>query len=228
MGFSKAKSFINRTFTTKSVSIKMFFDNPAIERYVSNVERKYLENYAKRLMRSARGNLKKTAKNKPAPAGQPFHVHGKSASGLKRSILYAYDTKDNTAVIGASHAFDVFRKHEYGGRFPVINRRRKKKQIGDLGAIAWNRYKEGKKRKNFRRDVKNPFYAGTRKRTDKVEFARITTEKQLERVNTIEEQLYGPHSGIADYEPRPLLETTLKDFTAMDASLEDLVSNIYM
>lgn len=90
-----------------------FFDRAAIMGAMTDAERKGLARAGYRVMKKARGSMKK--KKGPAPPGSPPHVH---QGQLKSLLFFAYDVAAKSTVVGpvGFEGSDVPKVLEFGGR----------------------------------------------------------------------------------------------------------------
>lgn len=192
----------------------MFIDMKATIKFASSEIKKFINQTEKKVLQKQgaawRGRAMKEIKPAPlgqaAPKGEAFHSHptkGKGDSGIKKLIQYAYDPANSGVVIGPVAAQDLFARHEHGEK--VVNKRRRKRKIGDMGIMV--RGRTGKQNRYVFNPVDRKFDgSGIR---EPVTIARIHNEKQLARVNRLEEEIYGPATGDAVYPKRPVMENAV-------------------
>lgn len=111
---------------------KMFFDRPAVQKSMLEVERGALSKAAAFIWRRARSSMR--PRKRVSKPGQPPSVHEGS---LKRMLYFGWDTQTRSAVIGpvGFNSSDVPATLEYGGTV-TLQRRRWGKQINKTVTVA--------------------------------------------------------------------------------------------
>lgn len=182
------QSPINPQFVIK----KLFFDKPKVIKIVGETMARTLNRMGGRIKITMKRSMK-YAKGPSAP-GTPPHAHrGKGKRPLLRTRTFHYLNPDKIkpSVIagpellpGKSSTKSVPRLLEKGGTLPrKKNPRRAERKIGGTGIIRV--VKQGSP------GAGSKFVKGRRGRKYNVVFAKIKTEKQLERVNENEEKIFG-------------------------------------
>lgn len=178
-----------------------FFDTDNVKKHLRNVERGVLRRFGAYTRRVAINSMKdvppemKEQKGYHSAPYTPPHAHSKN--GIKRgkfNIVYGYDPARRSVVIGPrkmpNRSDYVPYRLEYGGSARnVINPRRKERKIGDRGAI---RYEDGNQPLSENHRSKRRVKAAGDGRYYIAHFIPIRTEAQLQRVNRVEDFLFGP------------------------------------
>jgi hypothetical protein len=135
-------------------STSSFFDRDVVKNSMDRVTRRALMRAASDTRRIAKRSMKARPVGTAAIVGAPPFKHKHSARGkrsaqdygLERSIMYAYDTIDESAVVGPSsirgkNVHKIAERHEFGGRIIEKNKRRKLRRLGGAGELRFGKTK---------------------------------------------------------------------------------------
>ena len=189
-----------------------FFDRDRVRTALDRRTWKFFSKFGAYTRSDAKKSMRKSVH--AAPPYQPPAVHEGS---LKKHLYFGFDKTNRSVVIGPAKlsrrgphggrellegpswnqmSGEVPNVLEYGGNRQIIyNPRRKKRRIGDYGAIA-----VGRSAGRSTRRIKN--YQGVEVN---VTFARITSPNMLRRVDWVEALVFGPWHQSFDLKPRPYM-----------------------
>lgn len=212
-----------------------FFDRKEVINAMDKVTYRAISLAARDVRKAAKRSMKSRPINEYAPRGTPpyKHKHSKRGKrnvrdfGLERSIMYAYDKIDESAVVGPSsivgrgiHA--IAERHEFGGSGSKKNPRRRLRRLGGSGEIRVN-FRALKFGAELKRDSKGRFLRTDRKLrmatytvTDtlmgevEVTYGKLFTKEQVRRANEINKRLYGPAILHGKYPTRAFMRPALE------------------
>lgn len=210
-----------------------FFDSDIVKNSLDKVTRRALIMAAVDVKRQAKKSMKARPPGEFAPRGTPPYKHKHSARGkksgrdfgLERSIMYAYDTMDQSAVIGPSTVYGanvagIGTHHEFGGSITRKNPRRKLRKLGGAGEIRVNFLKlklgqERDKRGRFvatdrKLRIATTLVENTRLGPVNVTYGKLFTKAQVRRANEINKWLYGPAIIHGKYPQRSFMRPSLE------------------
>lgn len=152
----------------------------------------YVRNVARRSMRIRKAK---------SPPGSPPSAHAEGKGPLLRDMLFfAFDTQKGVIVVGPAHLGRsiVARLHERGGtQQPVRRKPRKIGQSGPVRIVKEGVWEMGKSVKVAHGDPQGRL----------IVYAKLTSAKQVQRSESIEEQLYSPLD--RKFPPRPFMAPAL-------------------
>lgn len=197
-----------------------FFDRNVVKNQMDQVTRRALQRAAIDTRRLARRSMKARPVGEAAPAGSPPFKHKHSARGKKhatdyafeRSIMYAYDTMTQSAVVGPSSirgkgVHEVAERHEFGSTIREKNKRRTLRRIGGSGEIRVAKQKTN----DDQGDEGATKLAGdTLIGPVWVTYGKLFTQEQARRANRINAQLYGPAIIHGKYPERKFMRPSLE------------------
>lgn len=205
---------------TKSVSFGMFFDRQKMTSHANAVERRALNRAGATVRKVARHSMKARKLGTASAPGKPPHRHKHSGKGMKastdygiyKSILYGYDRRTHSVVIGPSSTWGprvhkLMETHEFGGRETKENPRRRRRKVGGSGeirVIGIENLGEGWSRTRIVTKIANTLLG-----TVVVAYGKLYTEQQARRANEINKKLYGPMIMHSSYPPRPTMRPAL-------------------
>ena len=218
MALLKNMASSNSIGRTKSVSFDMFFDRQKMTSVAENVERKALNRAGATVRKVARHSMKARKLGTASAPGKPPHRHKHSGKGMKsgtdyglyKSVVYGYDRRSHSVVIGPSSAWGprvhkLMETHEFGGRETKRNKRRRVRRIGGGGELRIvGRGTGSRVRGNLVRKTANTLLGNV-----EVAYGKLYTEQQVKRANEINEKLYGPMVIHGSYPPRPTMRPAL-------------------
>ena len=217
-------------------STSAFFDRDVVKNSMDRVTRRALMRAASDTRRFAKRSMKARPVGVAAMRGAPPFKHKHSARGkrsaqdygLERSIMYAYDTMDESAVVGPSsvrgrNVHKIAERHEFGGRIVEKNKRRKLRRLGGSGELRFgkartpNRAGDGQFRKRRNQGETMGARQATKYTRDTlvgdvwVTYGKLFTQEQARRANRINAQLYGPAIIHGKYPERKFMRPSLEE-----------------
>jgi len=227
MGYMKGLSIGNHTPKVSGgmfqIRASTYFDLSAIPDAVERAKRRNLMEAAKDIWTTARRSMK--TRKGPSMAGMPPHRHRSkrpgASSGLQKSLRYAYDEMNDSALIGPSSVYgpgiaDIAQRHEFGGTYPTRNTRRRTRKVGDAGEMLIASSRGGRDASGhyhpaaFRNWATAKKIKDSRGKTRIVVYAPIRTEAQARRANEIQEELFGASQYPATYPKREFMDPALQ------------------
>lgn len=189
-----------------------FFDRDRVRAALDKRTWRFLSKFGAYTQRDAKQSMRRSVRAAP-----PYHPPNVHEGSLKRFLYFGFDKVNRSVVVGPvklsrrgnngkrrvlegpsidALGGEVPNVLEYGGNRQIIyNPRRKKRKIGDYGAIDIGR--PAGRTSRLIRD-----YHG---RQVMVTFARITSVEMLKRVNVVEATVFGPEHQSFDLKPRPYM-----------------------
>ncbi|MBQ3332868.1 MAG: hypothetical protein IJG83_05550 [Thermoguttaceae bacterium] len=209
-----------------------FFDRDRVRAALDKRTWKFLSRFGAYTRSDAKQSMRRSTHAAP-----PYHPPAVHEGSLKKFLYFGFDKTNRSVVIGPvklsrrgsngerrileGPSYDALGGEvpnvlEYGGNRQVIpNPRRKKRKIGDYGAIAI-----GRAGGRSTRLIRN--YQG---REVMVTFAMITSPAMLDKVNATEAIVFGPEYQSFDLKPRPYMGPAFRKNLA-PAKLEQIWAGI--
>lgn len=197
------------------------FNSDAVKNAMDEVTRRALTMAAQDVQRKAKGSMKARPLGVASPPGTPPYRHKHSARGgksrsdyaLMKSIVYAYDTMTQSAVIGPSTRYGgaiatIAGRHEFGGSVSQKNRRRKLRRLGGAGEVLLTKTRPAMRAAGG--EGASQYIQNTALGPRWVTYGRLKTKEQVRRANMLNAALYGPAIVHIAYPKRPYMRPALE------------------